>query len=76
MALRALQQDRAAVGVFTDAPEPLARVALGQLGASRRVEHLVTGKDALVRLLALLGAEAIVVRDREQLGQLRAERST
>jgi phosphoglycolate phosphatase-like HAD superfamily hydrolase len=75
VALRALQGDGTAVGVFTDAPEPLARVALAYLGASRRVEHLVAGKDALGRLLARLGPEAIVVRDREQLGQLNAERS-
>jgi phosphoglycolate phosphatase-like HAD superfamily hydrolase len=76
LALRALQRDRAAVGVFTDAPEPLARVALAHLGASRRVEHLAAGRDALGRLLARLGPEAIVVRDREQLGQVGAGRST
>jgi phosphoglycolate phosphatase-like HAD superfamily hydrolase len=76
VALRALQRDGTAVGVFTDAPEPLARVALAHLGASRRVEHLFAGKDALGRLLAHLGPKAIVVRDREQLGQLRAGRST
>jgi phosphoglycolate phosphatase-like HAD superfamily hydrolase len=74
--LRALQRDGAAVGVFTDAPEPLARVALAHLGASRRVEHLVAGKDALGRLLAHLGSKAIVIRNRDQLGQLRAGRST
>ena len=32
-ALRALQADGRVLGVFTDAPEPLARVALAQLGA-------------------------------------------
>jgi phosphoglycolate phosphatase-like HAD superfamily hydrolase len=76
VALRALQRDGTAVGVFTDAPEPLARVALAHLGASRRVERVVAGKDALGRLLAHLGPEAIVVRDREQLGQVGAGRST
>jgi phosphoglycolate phosphatase-like HAD superfamily hydrolase len=76
VALRTLQRDGTAVGVFTDAPEPLARVALAHLGASRRVEHLVAGRDALGRLLAQLGPEAMVIRDREELGQVEAGRST
>jgi phosphoglycolate phosphatase-like HAD superfamily hydrolase len=74
-ALRELEHDGAAVGVFTDAPEQLARVALAHLGAARRVDHVVAGENALERLLALLGGRAIVVREREQLGQLRTERS-
>ena len=60
-ALRALR-----VGVFTDAPEPLARVVLAQLGADRRIEALETGEGALDRLLAQLG-DAEVVRTREDL---------
>jgi phosphoglycolate phosphatase-like HAD superfamily hydrolase len=76
VALRTLQRDGTAVGVFTDAPEPLARVALAHLGASRRVEHLVAGRDALGRLLAHLGPEAMVIRDRKELGQVEAGRST
>ena len=43
------------MGVFTDAPEPLARVALAQLGATRRVSALESGTDALERVLATLG---------------------
>ena len=43
------------LGVFTDAPEPLARVALAQLGASRRVSTLESGAGALARLLETLG---------------------
>jgi phosphoglycolate phosphatase-like HAD superfamily hydrolase len=74
-ALRELKRDGAAVGVFSDAPEQLARVALAHVGASRRVDHVVTGKGALERLLAVLGPEAIVVREREELGQPRTERS-
>jgi phosphoglycolate phosphatase-like HAD superfamily hydrolase len=61
-ALRRLHAAGARLGVFTDAPEPLARVALAQLGASRRVEALETGTDALERLLAQLGQDARVVR--------------
>jgi phosphoglycolate phosphatase-like HAD superfamily hydrolase len=74
-ALRGLERDGAPVGVFTDAPEQLARVALAHLGAARRVDHLVAGEDALERLLALLGPNAVVLRKREQLSQLRKERS-
>ena len=55
------------VGVFTDAPEPLARVALAHLGAARRVDALEAGAGALERLLAALGDGAIVVRTREEL---------
>jgi phosphoglycolate phosphatase-like HAD superfamily hydrolase len=72
-ALRALTQYGVAVGVFTDGPEPLARVALAHLGATRRVDHLETGAGALDRLLARLGPEATVVRTRDQ---LTAERIT
>jgi phosphoglycolate phosphatase-like HAD superfamily hydrolase len=42
-ALRALQAEGVKIVVFTDAPLELARVALAQLGASRRVERLETG---------------------------------
>ena len=61
-ALRALGTAGREIGVFTDAPEPLARVALAQLGADRRVSALETGDGALERLLARLGADAVVVR--------------
>jgi phosphoglycolate phosphatase-like HAD superfamily hydrolase len=61
-ALRALGTAGREVGVFTDAPEPLARVALAQLGADRRISALETGDGALERLLDALGADAVVVR--------------
>lgn len=66
-ALRALAAAGRVVGVFTDAPEPLARVALGHLGAERRVAYLETGEGALDRLLERLGADALVVRTRDEL---------
>jgi phosphoglycolate phosphatase-like HAD superfamily hydrolase len=69
-ALRALTGAGCRLGVFTDAPEPLARVALAQLGAERRVEHLETGAGALERLLATLDPDARVVRGRGELIQL------
>jgi phosphoglycolate phosphatase-like HAD superfamily hydrolase len=78
-ALRELGREGVAVGVFTDAPEPLARIALAHVGALRRIERLEAGERALERLLVHLGPDTRVVRDREQLtdfaGQLETERS-
>jgi phosphoglycolate phosphatase-like HAD superfamily hydrolase len=53
-ALRRLQADGVKIGVFTDAPVELARVALAHLGGARRVEALEAGPGALDRLLARL----------------------
>jgi phosphoglycolate phosphatase-like HAD superfamily hydrolase len=69
-ALRRLHAAGARIGVFTDAPEPLARVALAQLGAARRLVAVEAGPGALERLLGELGADAIVVRSREELGRV------
>ena len=69
-ALRTLAGSGVRLGVFTDAPEPLARVALAQLGAARRIEVVETGAGALERLLANLGADATIVRSREELSGL------
>lgn len=69
--LRALVGSGSEIGVFTDAPEPLARIALAQLGAARRIFMLETGTGALERLLARLGADPIVVRSRAELLELR-----
>jgi phosphoglycolate phosphatase-like HAD superfamily hydrolase len=69
-ALRTLVAGGYKLGVFTDAPEPLARVALAQLGAERRVEELETGPGALERLLSILGADTRVVHARDELIQL------
>ena len=66
-ALRSLAGSGVALGVFTDAPEPLARVALAQLGATRRVAVLESGADALERIVATLGPGTIVVRTRDDL---------
>jgi phosphoglycolate phosphatase-like HAD superfamily hydrolase len=66
-ALRALEASGREIGVFTDAPEPLARIALAQLGADRRVTVLETGSGALERVLARLGDDAVVVGSRAQL---------
>lgn len=66
-ALRRLAASSTTIGVFTDAPVELARVALVQLGATRRVAALEAGRGALERLQDVLGAEAPIVRTREEL---------
>ena len=66
-ALRALGAAGARLGVFTDAPEPLARIALAQLGAARRIETLEAGAGARERVLATLGRDAAVASTRDDL---------
>jgi len=66
-ALRAIGTSGRKIGVFTDAPEPLARIALAQLGADRRISALETGDGALARLLGKLGADTVVVRSPAEL---------
>jgi phosphoglycolate phosphatase-like HAD superfamily hydrolase len=66
-ALRALAAAGYRIGVFTDAPEELARVALSQLGAARRVEALEAGAGARERLLARLGTDTQVASSRDDL---------
>jgi phosphoglycolate phosphatase-like HAD superfamily hydrolase len=60
-ALRALAGSGCRLGVFTDAPEELARVALAYLGAARRVEAVEAGPGALERLLERFGSETTPV---------------
>jgi phosphoglycolate phosphatase-like HAD superfamily hydrolase len=66
-ALRSLASSGVALGVFTDAPEPLAQVAAGQLGATRRVSVVESGSGALDRVVAALGPDTIVVYTRSDL---------
>jgi phosphoglycolate phosphatase-like HAD superfamily hydrolase len=66
-ALRRLHNRGARIGVFTEAPEELARIALSHLGAERRIEVLEAGAGARERLLGQLGETATVVRTREEL---------
>jgi phosphoglycolate phosphatase-like HAD superfamily hydrolase len=61
-ALRRLHGDGVRLAAFTDAPEPLARIAAAHLGAARRLEALEAGPGALERLLERLGADARIVR--------------
>jgi phosphoglycolate phosphatase-like HAD superfamily hydrolase len=66
-ALQSLSAAGVQLGVFTDAPEALARVALAQLGATRRVSTLESGAGALDRLRTTLGDDAVVVLTRDDL---------
>jgi phosphoglycolate phosphatase-like HAD superfamily hydrolase len=66
-ALRRLDSSGASLGVFTDAPAELARVALAQLGAARRIDVVEAGPDAFQRVIGRLGADALVVRTRHEL---------
>jgi phosphoglycolate phosphatase-like HAD superfamily hydrolase len=70
-ALRRLHAARITVGVFTDAPVELARIALSHLGADGRVELVEAGDGARERLLQRLGSDAVVVRTRGELLRLR-----
>jgi phosphoglycolate phosphatase-like HAD superfamily hydrolase len=66
-ALRRLAATGRPVGVFTDAPAELGRVAVAQLGAVRRIAALETGSGALERLAAALGGDAVVISTRAEL---------
>jgi phosphoglycolate phosphatase-like HAD superfamily hydrolase len=72
-ALRGLAAGGITVGVFTDAPEPLARVALSHLGAERRVEALETGEGARERLVARLGDDVVVAATLDDLATIKVD---
>ena len=57
----------ARIGVFTDAPEPLAQVALAHIGAARRIAAVEAGASAEERLLGRLGDGTTVIRTRHEL---------
>ena len=59
-ALRRLHAEGARVGVYTEAPEELARVALAHLGGARRVELLEAGPGSRERLLERLPGARVV----------------
>jgi len=70
-ALRRLHAAGVRVGVFADAPEELARVALSHLGADGRVDAVETGDGARERLVQALGDDTVVVGTRAELVGLR-----
>jgi len=66
-ALRRLVAAGARIGAFSDGPRELTEIALAHAGAARQVE--VVGTLSEVR--GALGRDAVVVRSREQLADLR-----
>jgi phosphoglycolate phosphatase-like HAD superfamily hydrolase len=64
--LRRLHDAGTRLGAFTDAPIELARVALGQLGAARRIDTV----GSLEEVRRELGPDAVVVRSRPDLAVL------
>jgi len=66
-ALRRLHAAGVRIGVFAEAPEELARIALSHLGADGRVDVVEAGQGAQERLLAELGDGTVVVRTRDEL---------
>ena len=67
MTLRELRASGTRIGVFTDAPAELARIALSHLGAERHVEVLESGPGAQQRVSTALGDRAQVITTREEL---------
>jgi phosphoglycolate phosphatase-like HAD superfamily hydrolase len=65
--LRQLRAEGTRIGVFTEAPVELARIALTHLGAERHVDVLETGAGAQERVSATLGKDARVVSTRAEL---------
>lgn len=65
-AVRSLASAGYRIGVFTDAPEPLARIALAQLGVARSVDALEAGNASLERLHARYGEAVQVLRSPEE----------
>ncbi|MDQ3994707.1 MAG: hypothetical protein M3265_07920, partial [Actinomycetota bacterium] len=61
------------VGVVTDAPETLARIALAQLGIARAVDAIETGAGALERIRERYGSDVRVIRTAEALAALASE---
>ena len=66
-ALRRLASGGARIGVFSDAPLELAEITLAHAGAARFVEVVGT----LEEVRSKLGEDAIVVKSRRQLADLR-----
>jgi phosphoglycolate phosphatase-like HAD superfamily hydrolase len=66
-ALRRLHAAGARIGVFTDAPAELTRIALSHLGADGRVDVVESGDGARKRILTELGEDVTMVETRAQL---------
>jgi phosphoglycolate phosphatase-like HAD superfamily hydrolase len=65
--LRRLRASGTRIGVFTDAPAELARIALSHLGAERHVEMVEAGPGAQQRVSTALGEGVQVIATRTEL---------
>ena len=65
--LRQLRASGTRIGIFTDAPAELARVALSHLGAERHVEILESGPGAQQRVCEALADGVRIIATREEL---------
>lgn len=74
-ALRSLAGAGIRVGVYTDAPEGLARIALAHLGGARRIEALESGSGARERLVDRLGGDAEVAATLAELTKISGDAS-
>jgi phosphoglycolate phosphatase-like HAD superfamily hydrolase len=66
-ALRRLSAAGAQIGVVSDAPRELVEIALAHAGAARQAEIVGT----LAEVQAALGEDAVVIKSRRQLADLR-----
>jgi phosphoglycolate phosphatase-like HAD superfamily hydrolase len=66
-ALRRLAAAGARIGAFSDAPRELVEIALAHAGVARQVEIIGT----LPEVQTAFGGDAVIVRSREQLADLR-----
>jgi phosphoglycolate phosphatase-like HAD superfamily hydrolase len=66
-AMRRLEASGTKIGVFTDVPEELARVALTHLGALGRIDALEAGGGSKDRVLTRFGDDTTVIETRAEL---------
>lgn len=69
-ALRRLRAAGWRVGVYTDAPAPLAHVALAHLGVTRHIDEVAAGLDARTRIVEQIGPNAQVAETPEELAKI------
>jgi phosphoglycolate phosphatase-like HAD superfamily hydrolase len=65
--LRQLHASGTRIGIFTDAPAELARIALSHLGAERHIEVMESGPGAQRRVSTALGEGVQVIATRTEL---------
>ncbi len=72
-ALRRLSEAGWRVGVYTDAPAPLAHLALAHLGVARHVDEVAAGLDARTRIVEQVGTNALLAETPEDLAKIASD---